>query len=757
MSEPLTTTFRWIASLVFVGALVILAVLARENWRWLTATSNESAVGVNESADSVLTAKLARALDIASEAATRANDDKAMADKALTEKTEVARSKRADADSAKNDAVNGSNEKAANRATDAGLAATDAETQRDAAEVIAKQKADIATKANAARQALADLTSAPAQSGPAWRWTGFWLSLLMAGLFPLSAVAFGWLEVPFLLQQLKNDCYLLGKRDQQTQPYTIRWNQSSYALHYSLAVIATVLGVSLFLRQPDTLLDVNTLHAMQYGFLGAYVYCMNLVYRRYTTLDLQPHMYLYCALGLIAGMTFNFVAFAAMRNIVASNTLDDTAEFKGIGAGAAAILAFSLGYFPNLAIRWFARMSRTSVHERQRRSDALPLSLIDGISELHESRLQDEGIDNVQNLATASIPDLVVKTPFSAQEIVEWTDQAVLYLYLDPGEIESFRKAGVRSVSDFCDVWAGFSERYTLQADGTIKRIPLIIDSAAAKEFEDRRKAIAQQLATTEQRLDALFRATEQGPNMDYVRTYWNNVQTVAVQTRTLLINQVCGQIGRVIRESMREGDSLTPADILKQVANEMFLAAAGQVSGGAANATAESLYGQAYLKNQLGNTDEARRLYEQCIEKFPGDPVAYNDLAWLDIHTRSQKSALVRAREYALKAVDLARKSPPPLTELAPYLDTLAMAYIRLGDPAKAQETSKLAIEEWQKLGRPPEPRLLETLVDAAEVFVAQGDKTKATEVLDFVDTQKYASSGTKDKVAKVRQTLRP
>src|SRR5690606_18867410 len=114
--------------------------------------------------------------------------------------------------------------------------------------------------------------------------------------------------------------------------------------------------------------------------------------------DLQPHVYLFCAIGLIAGMVFNFVAFTAIVSMATPTLPPAEAKqvaFQGVGAGAAAILAFSLGYFPNLAIRWFSRISKTSLHERQRRSDALPLLLIDGISELHESRLKDEGIDNI--------------------------------------------------------------------------------------------------------------------------------------------------------------------------------------------------------------------------------------------------------------------------------------------------------------------------------------------------------------------------
>jgi len=589
---------------------------------------------------------------LVSEAVTASNaaiDDKALANKILLGKTRAEKSA------------------AANAAADPGASqkvADNAKTELVNAEASAS-KADI--KALAAMAAARD-TIQRAQGEPQFGWVGWTLlSLLLGGLFPLSAWAFLWLEVSALVAQVKHDCDLLGSPSLEAtsstsststrdpDPFARRWHWASYLIHCSVAVFATLLGAALFFRQPDALLDVNTQGAMQFGFLGAYVYCMNLVYRRYTTLDLQPHVFMYCAVGLIAGMVFNYVAFTAITNI-ASTPSEPDAEFKGIGAGVAAIMAFSLGYFPNLAIRWFGRISRTSVHERQRRSDALPLSLIDGISELHESRLQDEGIDNVQNLAAANIRDLVIKTPFSAQGIVEWTDQAVLYLYLDPGEIESFRRAGVRTVSDFCDIWEGFSVRYEVQSDGTFKQIPCLVPDDL-KPFEERRKALAQQLATTEQRLDSLFRATQQGPNMGYVRTYLGNVQTAAVQARTLFIDQICGLVGRTVRENVRSGDSPPWADILTQVAEEMFLAAAQFDNKKAVGLTAESLYGRAYLMNRLGRIADARQLYKQCTEKFPKDPVAYNDLAWLDLQTLFQKSAFETARANAQKAVDLASR----------------------------------------------------------------------------------------------------
>src|SRR6202007_1252280 len=131
--------------------------------------------------------------------------------------------------------------------------------------------------------------------------------------------------------------------------------------------------------------------------------------------------------------------------------------------------------------------------------------------------------------------------------------------------------------------------------------------------------------------------------------------------------------------------------EIWKQVVNEMFLAASGQATGATATPTAESLYGQAFLKNKLDSPQETRKLYEQCIEKYPEDPVAYNDLAWLDLTDPSpNRSALIRAQKYASTAVKLATKGN--LTELAPYLDTLALAHAKLGYPDNARDASRRA-----------------------------------------------------------------
>jgi hypothetical protein len=349
-------------------------------------------------------------------------------------------------------------------------------------------------------------------------------SLALAGFFPISAIVYEISHSVIRKTELKRDLELLNCREEESnnhiescEKFHAQWN---YAMHYLLAIVLTILGLSLFFHPPRTdgkgWLDANTLQAMRYGFVGAYLFSISWVYRRYTTRDLQPYVYLNCTLTIIAGLGFNYVAFEAINKLISSSPNPSAnIDIAGIGAGLVGITAFSLGFFPYLATRWFSRLAHSALSERQHRADQFPLGLIDGISPLHESRLLDEGIDNLQNLASASIEDLLCHTRYSAQQVVEWIDQAVLYTYLERSEIDSFRRGGIRSISDFRDFWEPFYVKYE-QVDGTVERTP-----QESNDVEAWRKTSAQQLQSMPERLDALYRTTKEGPNMAYITHYW--------------------------------------------------------------------------------------------------------------------------------------------------------------------------------------------------------------------------------------------
>ena len=57
-----------------------------------------------------------------------------------------------------------------------------------------------------------------------------------------------------------------------------------------------------------------------------------------------------------------------------------------------------------------------------------PLTDLEGIDLYDRTRLAEEGINNVEALAHADIVDLMSSTRISAAELVDWTDQAILYL-----------------------------------------------------------------------------------------------------------------------------------------------------------------------------------------------------------------------------------------------------------------------------------------------------------------------------------------
>lgn len=349
------------------------------------------------------------------------------------------------------------------------------------------------------------------------------LVFTLAAYFPFTYLAYWAVRTEMRRKRLEEELGLLGyPKEEATNLYNQVHDQVSYFLFITLSVLTTIIGAALlFWSPPETVIAAGTVQAIRYGFFGSYLFSAFLVYRRFSTNDLHPTVYLYCAFTIIAGLVFNYVAMEALTSITSAQ-----GEATGVGGGLLAIIAFALGYFPYLAVRWFNRLAFTSLGVNQRRTDVLPLSLIDGISEWHETRLRDTGIDDIQNLASAEIRELLVNTAFNVQEIIEWIDQATLYLYLEPSEIESFRRAKIRMTSDFCGVWES-----CLTDDA--KRAELVLN-----------------LQSTEERLKILYSSIIEGPNVHRVRNYWRRAQSRVDEI--LNIKAFAAQLGNLANMTVR-------------------------------------------------------------------------------------------------------------------------------------------------------------------------------------------------------------
>ena len=624
----------------------------------------------------------------------------------------------------------------------------------------------------------------------------FLVIFVLASLFPVSAFAYQLYRRDIVERRLGRDFWLLGIRFEgwarSDKPVGDRYRLESYteavrglyekahsgwnyAVQTTIVVLLTILGLSLFFWPPATkvdvaatpsaggeaataaatpaaetaaaatpaaetaaggraatgrpnLLDANTLMAMCYGFVGSYIFAVQLVYRRYTTLDLQPTVYTNCALTMIGGIAFNYVAFTAIDAVSSK-----TGAAEGLEGAAVAIVAFCLGYFPLLAIRWFSRIAHSTLGLAQRQADALPLGLIDGISQLHETRLMDEGIDNIQNLASVSLDELLLNTRFSAQEVVEWVDQAILYVYLQASEIESFRRAGVRSFTDLQSQWAPYYPEIREQLDDIDRQLgsprrgeelvegglsdPAKVQKAIADLKTERatlrattgddqsRKEKALQFQTLPERLDGLYCSTQQGPNVAHVRSYWQRARDDQA-----LIEELIQQELRMTKEKTMRDRWLQVGKAPPEEREQVW--SAWSTGGGGAGADAgwgggpqhyAELIGQGYDLMKRGNLNAAISTLMQAPfiddEKADADQLlaaAYARKAAQEENVEAARKLVREADEFAESAARKARRERDPIDAEAFRCISKAIDGNRLGEIGAVIEAWAHYQETW-------------------------------------------------------------
>jgi hypothetical protein len=350
--------------------------------------------------------------------------------------------------------------------------------------------------------------------------------------FPFSYMAYSAFQRPVRIQRLRSDFELL----------TAQWDEAlyqqstsffNYALHITLAVLASLLGLFIIFAPLSADLAAlpiaaigfspDVLRAMSLGFLGSFLFSAYYIYRRYTTSDLLPPVYLYCAMTILLGMIFNYMAFDALLNISENPP-------EGLGAGLLGLLSFAIGFFPILAVQWLSQTVYKALGQRRRRSDLFPLDQVDGISQSQEIRLRDFGIDDAQNLASTEMPLLLINTPFPVQTVVDWVDQAILMVLLnDLNALDNFRKAHVRTMTDFRDLWGPYSDKYLeLKKKRDKLRVGDVKIQGLTEQMtalRDEQTDVANALNSNVALLTALYISTNFDMNIHYLTNYRKNVE----------------------------------------------------------------------------------------------------------------------------------------------------------------------------------------------------------------------------------------
>lgn len=466
------------------------------------------------------------------------------------------------------------------------------------------------------------------------------LMLTLASYMPITYIAYLQFRANVHKERVKEDWRLLGLDQEAGTDLDTRYRQvysgAQFAIYVSLATVLTLLGLGFFyFRASLGFMPEMVATTMFYSFLGAYVFSAYFVYRRFCTLDLQPAVYLYITVRLLTVLAIAFVG-AWQLQAVAEET-----------PALVAIAAFLLGYFPDTGIRWLTSTVGHIFGNLFRRRER-PLADVDGISLWHETRLGESGIDNVQNLATADVPELLLGTRFGAQELMHWIDQAILMANLPEDRYDELSQHGIRTISALCTLL-----EKSRAADGSMPaELPTIANIPPAD-------------------LWALYHAADSGPNLHYVMQYWGAVK----RYRTAVVASGTDRLLQERAEQAAKGRLADPR-VLEQLGNAiLYLGLPAKSLETLFPASPTSLIGIGRGYTQCGMYADAERLltkaiqsdntsaaayssrglaralqdkYDQAMADFerakrlePDDAVTYNNEATAYIHQRKYEEAL--------------------------------------------------------------------------------------------------------------------
>lgn len=179
-----------------------------------------------------------------------------------------------------------------------------------------------------------------------------------------------------------------------------------------------------------------------YAFLGAYFFTLQHVMRGYVRGDLRPKTYAQVAARTIGVVILAFV----LEHLVRAG--------GGASDGSTVlVLAFVAGVVPEsvlIRLQDVARIATRSGRSRssEKRVPSLyetdPLTHLEGIDIYDRARLLDEGISNVEGLAHHDLVELMLKTRIPASRLVDWVDQAILYIHCPGDDDEDAASGSVR-------------------------------------------------------------------------------------------------------------------------------------------------------------------------------------------------------------------------------------------------------------------------------------------------------------------------
>lgn len=215
------------------------------------------------------------------------------------------------------------------------------------------------------------------------------------------------------------------------------------------------------------------------AFLGAYIWGLQHVFRRYSLNDLTSSVYYGFSMRMILAAIIALVIYNAYTALAGSGD-----SKGGITANVWPAMAFLIGMFPQRGLRWLTEKFPMLSPESDPSVREAPLEMIEGI-EIHDiMRLEEVGIDTCYDLATADFVPLVLKTPYSARQLIDWILQAKLCAYFGEA-VKDLRLHGIRTVIDLYTLDQGRDKIEELAKATTVTKLALECACMSVKKEEE--------------------------------------------------------------------------------------------------------------------------------------------------------------------------------------------------------------------------------------------------------------------------------
>ncbi len=233
------------------------------------------------------------------------------------------------------------------------------------------------------------------------------------------------------------------QRDELNSKYKIENFQSSFAFLGAVYSVCFFLAFSKILPITDFGKLLPTIQSIPnstvVAVFGAWVYALYSVIARISTADQSPQFLLRLSFQPIMAASFaTFATFMFANNFVL-------------------LISFGTGFLPYTeTVRWLRvqtqkRLNNTAEGGTPVDTGSAELSEIDGIDFDEIDRLNEENIKGIQQLAFSNPLEIHFSTTYPLKTIVDWTDQALLRLYLNKDQISALKLLGIRGAIDMTE------------------------------------------------------------------------------------------------------------------------------------------------------------------------------------------------------------------------------------------------------------------------------------------------------------------